>query len=375
MPHILDKISAHKRALASILHTGLAKSHKAKPSSALHLEKIYGSSVLFSGIASLVLNERELRTLSSHFKLTLCRLQKLPLNTPDCVVFFLSGNLPAAAIVHLKMLTLLGMISRLKSTSILQQIGRNILLMATPIKKSWFSKIRDITYQYSLPDPLLILQEPKSKESWKKQCKSAVVSFWEVKLRSEAEFLPSLVHFQPNFMSLVRPHIMWTLPENGYEVEKAVVIATMLSGRYMSDYHTRHWSKSNPLGYCQLCQANLHSQPSLGAVSSDVLPLGTLEHQLLVCPSLETSRERCKTLWKESCLDKPDIWNLIDKNDSMEPHPQLQFLLDPSCCPGVILATQKLGQGVLSHVHYLSRTWCYSLHVRRKKLLKLFNIL
>ena len=39
MPHILDRISAHKRALASILHTGLAKSHKAKPSSALHLKK------------------------------------------------------------------------------------------------------------------------------------------------------------------------------------------------------------------------------------------------------------------------------------------------------------------------------------------------
>ena len=266
------------------------------------------------------------------------------------------------------------MISRLESTSILQQIGRNILLMATPIKKSWFSKIRDITYQYSLPDPLLILQEPKSKESWKKQCKSAVVSFWEEKLRGEAQFLPSLDHFQPYYMSLVRPHVMWTLPENGYEVDKAVVVATMLSGRYVSDYHSRHWSKSNPLGYCQLCQASLHSQASPHAVSSYVLPLGTIEHQLLECPSLITSRERCRSLWKEYCADKPEIWNLIDKNDDTEPQPKLQFLLDPSCCPDVILAAQNFGQGVLSHINYLTRTWCYSLHVRRKKLLKLYNI-
>ena len=153
------------------------------------------------------------------------------------------------------MLSLLGMISRLEHTSILHQIGRKILLSTTTIKKSWFTTIRDISYQYSLPDPLLILQDPKSKEVWKKQCKAAVISFWEEKLRGQAQLLPSLVHFQPNFMSLARPHAMWSLPENGYEVDKAVVVASMISGRYMSDYHTRHWSKSNPKGYCQLCQA------------------------------------------------------------------------------------------------------------------------
>ena len=51
MPHILDRISAHKRAIASNLHTGLALHHKARPASALYLEKLYGSTVLFSGIA------------------------------------------------------------------------------------------------------------------------------------------------------------------------------------------------------------------------------------------------------------------------------------------------------------------------------------
>ena len=136
MPHILDRISAHKRAIASVLHAGMARKHKAKPSSSLQLEKIYGSSVLFSGVGSLVLNEKELKALSNHFKLTVSRLQKLPLNTPECVIFFLSGNLPATAIVHLRMLSLLGMISRLGTASILQQIGRKTLLSSRPNKRS-----------------------------------------------------------------------------------------------------------------------------------------------------------------------------------------------------------------------------------------------
>ena len=373
MPHILDRISAHKRAIASVLHAGMAKNHRAKPSSSLQLEKIYGSSVLFSGVGSLVLNGTELKTLSNHFKLTVSRLQKLPLNTPECVVFFLSGNLPATAIVHLRMLSLLGMISRLGPSSILQQTGRNTLLSSRPNKKSWFTKIRDICNQYLLPDPLLVFQDPKSKDAWKSQCKAQVVSYWEKYLRHQAEMLPSLMYFKPQYMSLTRPHCIWLLPESGYEVEKSVVVASMLSGRYATDYHTRHWSRSNQSGYCQLCLAELNANSSPASYCS--LPLGTLEHQLLDCPALTSTRENSKALWRSYCKDKPEIWNLIVAHSSEEIYPQMQFLLDPSCCPIIIRATQSLGSGVLHHIYYLTRSWCYSLHLRRRKNLKLLNII
>ena len=143
----------------------------------------------------------------------------------------------------------------------------------------------------------------------------------------------------------------------------------------MSDYHTRHWSKSNHEGYCQLCQATLHSRDICTTTSNDILPLGTLEHQLLVCPSLNDAREKCKSLWKEYCGDKPEIWNLIEIIANVDIQPHLQFLLDPTCCPEVICAVQINGLGVLAHILYLTRTWCYSLHTRRKKLLKLYNII
>lgn len=375
MPHIVDRIAAHTRALSSILHAGLAKHHYAKPSAALQLEKIYGSGILFSGVASLVLSEREISAISRHYRHVICRMQKLPLTTPRCVVFFLAGTLPAVAIIHLRMLSLLGMIARSEATSILQKIGRSSLLNTSNNrnKYSWFFRVRLVAYQYSLPDPLLVLQEPMEKAKWKSLCRSKVISYWEQKLREESDNLTSLKFFSPQYMSLREPHPLWQYPESGYEVSKAATVALMLSDRYSSDYHARHWSRTNPSGFCQLCRASQHSSGTGNVIDPPNLPLGTIEHLLISCPSLSQTREKCRAFWLEYIVDKPVLQDLILFNGSCDPN--VQLLLDPSSCPNVIQAVQKTGSGLLGHLLYLSRTWCHSLHVRRRKTLKLLNII
>ena len=146
-------------------------------------------------------------------------------------------------------------------------------------------------------------------------------------------------------------------------------MANVLTGRYMTDYHT-------PLSLCQLCQADLHSQECPTTSSSNV-SLGTLEHQLLDCQSLSTTRENCTLLWRKYCIDKPEVRRIVmlENNGDDHPNTSMQFLLDPSCCPEVICAVQTYGTGILAHVQYLTRTWCYSLHLRRYKILKLLNII
>ena len=119
----------------------------------MQLEKLYGCPVLLSGLPSLVLTNREVGVLHKHYKLTLCRLQKLPVTTPDCVVFFLAGSLPLTAILNLRQLGLLGMLARLGEESVLQQLGR-LALLPGGNKNSWFVQVRYLTTQYHLPDPL-----------------------------------------------------------------------------------------------------------------------------------------------------------------------------------------------------------------------------
>ena len=88
---------------------------------------------------------------------------------------------------------------------------------------------------YDLPHPLIILENPPNKDVMKKYVKAKIVSYWELKLRGEASLLPSLRYFQPERMSLTKPHPIWlTAGSNPHEISKAVQQARLLSGRYRS---------------------------------------------------------------------------------------------------------------------------------------------
>ena len=127
-----------------------------------------------------------------------------------------------------------------------------MLATAKPSSFSWFIQIRDICLMYGLPHPLTLLQSPIPKPKFKKQSKQAVQDYWQQKLREEAAQLDSLSYFNPLYMSLSTPHPLWlTTTSNPYEINKAVVQARMLSGRYRSEGLCRFWS-ANPNGYCLL---------------------------------------------------------------------------------------------------------------------------
>ena len=114
----------------------------------------------------------------------------------------------------------------------------------------------------------------------------------------------------------------------------------------------------------------------LSGMSNHLLQQCTLEHQLLDCPSLSTTWEHCTLLWRKYCIDKPEVRAIVmlENNGDDYSNTSMQLLLEPSCCPKVICAIQTWGTCILAHIQYLTRTWCYSHHLRRYKLLKLLNI-
>ena len=142
----------------------------------------------------------------------------------------------------------------------------------------------------------------------------------------------------------------------------------MLSGRYVTDHRARHWSNINPSGYCQLC--TITRRPATP---------GTLEQMLLACPVLADTRKKAASLWKQKLSEYPSLLPII-KHHTLAPGQAgveltMQLLLDPSTCPMVITVVQASGIGVLSHLLHMTRTWCHSHHLKRRKLLKLYNII
>ena len=110
---ILARIIAHKKALGAVLHAGLARGHRGNPAASLCVVQTYGVPVLLSGLATLVLLKSEEKLIEQHHKVIISNIQRLLPCTPRSVIFFLAGSLPGTALLHLRQLSIFGMICRL----------------------------------------------------------------------------------------------------------------------------------------------------------------------------------------------------------------------------------------------------------------------
>ena len=170
IPHIMNRISSHRKALGAKLSSGTAQKSRANPMVGLRLEKIYGTPVLLSGLSSLVLSKSEIASIEIHQKETYQNLQ--------CFVHFLSGTLPTEAVIHLRMLSLFGMVARLPNDP-LNIHARNVLTTRKSSSKSWFQQLRDICLMYWIPHPLTFLDNPPDKERFKKLIKSRIIVIFQ----------------------------------------------------------------------------------------------------------------------------------------------------------------------------------------------------
>ena len=276
LPHILNRMTSHNRALHGILSAGLARGHRGNPAASLRAEKIYGLPVFLSGTSALNLKPSEISILNQHYKNKLQNLQKLHDKTPDSVVYFLAGSLPAEALLHLRQLSLFSMICRLPD-NVLNRIARYILITANENGSSWFVSIVKLCSLYGLPHPLTLLDNPVPKIQSKKLFKSKVLDYWQTHLRISSSGLDSLLYFKPEYMSLNEAHPIWsTCGNNSYEVNKAIIQARFLSGRYRCEKLTRHFSPgSSPI--CTIC---------------DDESIGSIEHILTSCGALTDIRSK-----------------------------------------------------------------------------------
>ena len=117
-----------------------------------------------------------------------------------------------------------------------------------------------------------------------------------------------------------------------------------------------HWSK-NKEGYClaPTCKNKIE----------------TTKHILIECDAYIHCKIRLYSLWiSYPC---PIVHGLVLEALSAETDYLLQFIIDCSVLPSVIRASQSFGESILQKLFYLTRTWCWSVHKQRMKLLGRWN--
>ena len=123
----------------------------------------------------------------------------------------------------------------------------------------------------------------------------------------------------------------------------------MISGRYRTEKLRSHFSEQND------CSSN---KPE------------TISHILLECENLESTQMGVIHSWLKT--EQAAILNIA--LESLREDLIVQFLLDCSVIPSIIVLTQSIDRDtVQSALFKLTRTYCYSLHKERHKLLGLWE--
>ena len=154
-------------------------------------------------------------------------------------------------------------------------------------------------------------------------------------------------------MSPTHPHPIWTSCEsNPREIHKSVQACRMLSGRYLTDRLQRHWTH-NKAGVCLLPLCSPQSE-------------GSLEHILLHCSALETTRQKLYDLCHKVSQESSELSTIVNKLTlSGDQQLLMQLILDCTVIPDVIKTTQTSGTHTRDRLLYLGRTWCYNIHRAR----------
>lgn len=241
----------------------------------------------------------------------------------------------------------------------LNRHARFILTCAPPSAKSWFQQIRDLCSQYGLPTPLQQLDNPLPKEAFKSFVKKNIVDYWQTLLRVEASLLSSLQYFKPELYSLTKAHYMWTTAaSNPFECSKSTILARMASGRYRTEMLCRHWS-TNRAGHCR-------------APSCQQIP-GTLEHLLVVCPALDTVRERLYQMWLEKSVMFPTLHSIIREVLKSNENFKVQFIIEPLAFPQLATMSKLHGPKFIEQISYITRTFAFYIHREYQKILKIIK--
>ena len=225
---------------------------------------------------------------------------------------------------------------------------------------SWFSRARELSVKYSLPDPIHILSDPPAKNKFRKLVKKKIFDFWHKWLVSGIESKSSLKYIRPQFIPLGQgPHqILLCCEDSPSATEAALVVCQILCGQYKDDYRLSKWDSSGKSSGC--C-----SMPGCGYFPGDVL------HYLSGdCPALCFALSSTLTNSLNLLPSFPDLSSPVLSALNRPAVDWAKFVLDPTTDVQVIRLKQDFGSKSIWPLLKLACAFVWTMHRQRTKIQK-----
>ena len=277
---------------------------------------------------------------------------KLSQFSPTVALYFLLGELPVEASLHISALTLFHNIWTNQHTT-LHSAVKYILKMSSESSLTWSNHIQILCRKYSLPSPLHLLEtcQPWTAEQWKCLVKTRVTVWFERDLRRQA--LPNsklqYLNVQLNGLS-GRPHPSLMNISTTQDAKKLRLHLKFLTGDYLTG-----WRRSQDLPgtdpSCKLCRAQEE----------------TTEHILTICPALAEERQRILSKLLNTVVSVQPKCKILSMHN---PAVLTQFILD---CTSINLEEDfriPAHNPNIKDIFSVARDWCVAANNARNRKLK-----
>ena len=167
---------------------GQTLSYRCKLCSAVQLNiwSVYIKPVLRSCLAPLPIRPTVMQTITNFHHKILRGILKLSYTSPIVPLYFLLGELPLEAALHMDVLSLFWNIWANPQTTIFEVV-KYILKMSDSTSLTWAAHLRTLFIMYNLPDPLMLMESSLwPKQKFRNHTITAVTAYHERKLRNKA---------------------------------------------------------------------------------------------------------------------------------------------------------------------------------------------
>ena len=343
MKNVETNIQKARRTIYSLMGTGLHGENGLDPETAIALLQTYVIPVLFYGLEVIIPTGKALDTLEIQYKKLLKQILSLPSTTADPAVYLLSGLLPAEALIHKRMLTLYGNITRLSDDSVEKRLAKRQLEVKSFKSHSWFIAVKKLLILYELPSAESLLDNPLEKLEWKKQVNKVINDHWTGKILCRSELYSSLRYLSKTFTvgnchPAVKPYNC-----SNRDIYRIPVKNKILTGTYILQSNRAKFNQNEVNPMCQLCQMDNE----------------TLKHFLLECKVLEYVRKPVLKDFLQVCN------SLVRGCPLVADLSLIQLIVDPSVILKDITNPDREVKDMVELLHFHSRRLAYILHSTR----------
>ena len=252
--NIEKNIKSARESLFSFLGNIFAYRCKMSQAVQYHTWTVFIKPVLKSGLSALPVRPPMMKPLLKFRHKILRAILKLSKYSPLPPLYFLLGEPPLEASLHLDVFSLFWNIWVNPQTKVFEVL-KYLLMISDDNSLTWSAHVRILFGIYNLPDPLLLLNTtPWPKQRWKNHTRIAVISYHEAIWRQKAKANVKLQYLNVQATGLnSRIHPMLSQLLTTQDVALVRPHVKMLAGDYMCYAFLAHDQGTSP--HCRLCLA------------------------------------------------------------------------------------------------------------------------